>query len=207
MGPPYFGPRIGFGGFCFPRDLQAFVKIGERFNCDLSLFKEVEEINLRRIEQLVKKVKDRLWVIHGKKIALWGLAFKPNTDDIRYSPSLAIIRRLLVEGAGIQAYGPQAIGKAMSEIPESRYCEDPYLAAEGIQAILALTEWDEFREIEWDRVRSLVARPLIFDGRNMFPKANVVTHGFANVGIGKIEALALADWDESYSLISGVNDF
>ncbi len=188
IGSSFLRPGIGFGGFCFPKDLQAFVKIAEKFGCDFSLLKEVGRINLRRVDQFVQKVKKELWVLQNKKIGVWGLAFKPNTDDIRYAPSLAIIRCLLAEGAEVQAYDPQAMSKAKGELPEVRYGQDVYQVAEGAEAILVLTEWQEFREIDLKRVRALMVRPLIIDGRNMFSRAQVISHGFEYVDIGRNRA-------------------
>src|SRR5579864_1205979 len=149
IGRAFLNPGIGFGGFCFPKDLQAFVRIGEKLGCDFSLLREVEKINLRRADQFVAKVKKELWVIRGKTLAVWGLAFKPDTDDVRFAPALNIIRRLLSEGATIRAYDPEAMQKAQMDLPEVTYCETMYQAAEGADAILVLTEWSEFREINW----------------------------------------------------------
>jgi UDPglucose 6-dehydrogenase len=191
IGSSFLRPGIGFGGFCFPKDLQAFVRIGEIFGCNFSLLKEVEKVNLGRVERFAKKVKDELWVVRGKKIAVWGLSFKPNTDDVRFAPSLAIIRHLLSEGAEIRAYDPRAMEKAKEELPEVEYYADPYDAVRGAHAILALTEWEEFRLIDLRRVRSLVARPIIFDGRNMFSKAVVTSHGFQYIGIGRATAAGM----------------
>src|SRR5208283_5240837 len=128
IGGSFLRPGVGFGGSCFPKDLQAFVRVGQNAGCDFSLLREVERINQNRVDLFVKKIKDELWVVRGKRIGVWGLAFKPRTDDIRSSPSLAIIRRLLAEGAHVRAYDPQAMGKAKAEAPEIEYCEDAYAA-------------------------------------------------------------------------------
>src|SRR5204862_991098 len=118
IGKAFLNPGIGFGGFCFPKDLQAFVRIGEALGCDFSLLKEVEKINSRRAEQFVAKVKKELWVLRGKTLAIWGLAFKANTDDVRFAPALNIVRQLIAEGAHIQAYDPKAMPKARQELPQ-----------------------------------------------------------------------------------------
>jgi UDPglucose 6-dehydrogenase len=185
IGQSFLNPGIGFGGFCFPKDLQAFVRIGEKLGCDFSLLKEVEKINLRRAEQFVAKVKKELWVLRGKTLAVWGLAFKPDTDDVRFAPALDIVRRLLAEGAGIRAYDPQAMQKAKDELPEITYCLSHYEAAQQADAILLLTEWDEFRHVDWDIIAKSVAHPLLIDGRNMYSADEVVATGFQYVGIGK----------------------
>ncbi|MGA3090284.1 MAG: UDP-glucose/GDP-mannose dehydrogenase family protein [Terriglobales bacterium] len=188
IGPAFLNPGIGFGGFCFPKDVQAFIRIAEKSGCDFSLLKEVEKINQGRIERFVEQVRNELWVVRGKKIAVWGLAFKPNTDDIRFAPALSIIRRLQAEGAQIQAYDPEAMEKAKKEIADITYCRDAYDAAQGADAILLLTEWDEFRQIDWSRLATLVERPLIIDGRNALLREDVIGHGFHYIGIGGISA-------------------
>lgn len=185
IGSSFLRPGIGFGGFCFPKDLQSFVRIGEKFGVDFSLLKEVERINLRRAGQFVEKIKQELWVLRGKKIGIWGLAFKPNTDDVRFAPALAIVRRLLAEGALVSAYDPQAAQKAKAELPDIRYCNDPYAAVEGAEALLILTEWDEFSQADLKRVRALMERPLIADGRNMFSAEVVAACGFQYLGVGR----------------------
>src|SRR3984893_14953198 len=185
IGQSFLNPGIGFGGFCFPKDLQAFVRIGEKLGCDFSLLREVEKINVRRTEQFVAKIKKELWVLRGKTLAVWGLAFKPNTDDVRFAPALSIIRRLLSEGAKIRAYDPEAMQKAQRDLPEITYCESSYQAAEGADAILVLTEWSEFRMINWTRLGELVSHRLIIDGRNLLSADEVLANGFQYVGVGK----------------------
>lgn len=186
IGASFLQPGIGFGGFCFPKDLQAFVRIAAKFNCDFSLLQEVEKINLSRITRFVEKVKDELWVLRGKKIAVWGLSFKPDTDDIRFAPSLAVIKELLADGARIQAYDPAAMNKAQGELPEVVYCQDPYEAAKGAEAILLVTEWKEFRDLDWSRLATLVERPLVIDGRNFLHGEAIAAHGFEYFGVGGV---------------------
>jgi len=185
IGQSFLNPGIGFGGFCFPKDLQAFVRIGERLGCDFSLLKEVEKINLRRAEQFVAKVKKELWVLRGKALAIWGLAFKPDTDDVRFAPALSIAKRLMAEGARIRAYDPQAMQKAKDELPDITYCLSPYEAAENADAILILTEWAEFRRPDWTGLAKTVAHPLVIDGRNLYSPDELAAHGFQYVCIGK----------------------
>jgi UDPglucose 6-dehydrogenase len=185
IGQSFLNPGIGFGGFCFPKDLQAFVSIGEKLGCDFSLLKEVEKINLRRAEQFVAKVKRELWVLRGKTLAVWGLAFKPDTDDVRFAPALNIVKRLLAEGASIRAYDPQAMEKAKDELPDVTYCLSHYEAAQQADAILVLTEWDEFRHLDWAALAENVAHPLLIDGRNLYSESEAIAHGFQYIGIGK----------------------
>ncbi len=189
IGPSFLKPGIGFGGFCFPKDLQAFVRISEKHGCDFTLLREVERINQSRVGKFVEKVKKELWVLQGKKICVWGLAFKPNTDDVRFAPALSIIRRLLAEGAHVHAYDPEAMERAKKDIPEATYCRDPYEAATGAEAIVLLTEWEEFRNVDWQRLGNLVERSLIVDGRNMLRPEDVTRQGFQYIGIGGISGM------------------
>ena len=184
IGSSFLKPGIGFGGSCFPKDLQAFVRVGQSAGCDFTLLREVERINQRRIDLFVEKIKHELWVIRGKRVGVWGLAFKPCTDDVRSAPALAIIRRLLAEGAVVRAYDPQAMEKARAQIPDVEYCPDAYAVAEGADAVLALTEWEEFRGLDLNKVREMMARPLIFDGRNMFSPIAMAGHGIEYVDVG-----------------------
>jgi len=186
IGSSFLQPGIGFGGFCFPKDLQAFVRIAEKFGCDFSLLKEVERINQNRVETFVDKIRKELWVLRGKSICVWGLAFKPNTDDVRFAPAISIIRRLQAEGAHIRAYDPQAMEKARKELPQVAYCRDMYEAAERADVVILLTEWEEFRRVEWSRLYALMERALIIDGRNTLTPEEVTSHNFQYVGIGGI---------------------
>ena len=188
IGPAFLNPGIGFGGFCLPKDVQAFIRIAEKSGCDFSLLKEVEKINQRRVEHFVEQVRKEMWVLRGKNIAVWGLAFKPNTDDVRFAPALSIIRRLQAEGALIRAYDPEAMEKAVKEIPDVTYCQDAYEAAKGTDAVLLLTEWEEFRKVDWSRLATLVERPLIIDGRNTLTPRDVFSNGFHYIGIGGTSA-------------------
>ena len=186
IGAAFLNPGIGFGGFCFPKDVQAIVRIAEKFGCDFNLLKEVERINYSRIDRFVEKIKKELWVLRGKKIGVWGLAFKPHTDDVRFAPALSVIRQLLEEGVQIQAYDPEAAERAKKELPEIAYCKDAYEAASGADAVLLLTEWPEFRELDFARVAKTMERPLIIDGRNALAPDQLAAHGFEYVGIGGV---------------------
>jgi len=189
IGPSFLNPGIGFGGFCFPKDVQAFIRIAEKSGCDFSLLREVEKINLRRVEHFMEKIRKELWVVRGKKIAMWGLAFKPNTDDVRFAPSITLIRALLAEGAAVCAYDPEATEKARTILPEVTYCADAYEASKGADAILIVTEWDEFQQVDWTRLLSMVEQPLVIDGRNVFIPEEMSENGFRYVSIGRVDAL------------------
>ena len=185
IGNSFLNAGVGFGGFCFPKDVQAFIRIAEKSGCNFALLREVEKINQQRIASFTEKVRQELWSIRGKKIAIWGLAFKPNTDDIRFSPSLEIARLLMSEGAELSAYDPQASEKAKAEQPNISYCRTPYEAAERAEAILLVTEWDEFSHIDWRRIRGLMDRLLVIDGRNALDSREIVRCGFHYVSVGR----------------------
>jgi UDPglucose 6-dehydrogenase len=189
IGSAFLNPGIGFGGFCLPKDVQAFIRIAEKSGCDFSLLKEVEKVNQRRVDQFVEKIRRELWVLRGKKIAVWGLAFKPNTDDVRFSPAIAVVKSLLAEGATISAYDPEAAEKAKAVLPGVTFCDDAYQAADGAEAVILLTEWEEFRNMDWARLAAIVDTPLLIDGRNALPAQVIVSHGFRYVGIGGVSAV------------------
>lgn len=190
IGPAFLNPGVGFGGFCFPKDVQAFVRIAEKAGCDFSLMKEVENINKRRVGSYIEKVRKELWVLRGRKIAVWGLAFKPNTDDVRFAPAIEILKSLLREGSLVSAYDPEATEKAKALLPDVNYCTSPYDAAQDAEAILIITEWDQFRSIDWVRLRNIVSRPLIIDGRNILDPEEITAQGFHYLSIGRQPAFS-----------------
>jgi UDPglucose 6-dehydrogenase len=185
IGQAFLKAGLGFGGFCFPKDLQAFVKIAERCGHDFRLLREVDRINQARIPQAIKRLKEQLWILKEKVIGVWGLAFKPDTDDVRYSPAIALIKQLLAEGASVRAYDPKAMEKAREEIASAVFCRDPYEAASGADALVLATEWKEFETLDLSRVRHLMKRPLILDGRNLFDREKMKSMGFEYLGIGR----------------------
>ncbi len=188
IGPSFLRPGLGFGGFCLPKDIQAFIKVGERAGVDVSLLRAVEAVNQRRVEQFLQKAHQALWIVKHKRIGVLGLAFKPETDDIRFAPALELIRRLLEEKAEIQAYDPQAMDKAKAELPAVTYCESAYAVATGAEALVIATEWPEFKELDWRRVKTLMARPLVLDGRNLLNSETMNELGFEYHCIGKAAA-------------------
>ena len=185
IGPHFLRAGIGFGGFCLPKDLQAFVRLAERAGVDFRLLKEAESINQQRIDRFVEMIRQAVWVIRGKQIGLLGLAFKPNTDDIRFAPSIELITRLLAEGAHLRAYDPQAMEKARGVFPQVSYAGDAYEAAEGAEALLIVTEWEEFRALDWARIRDSMARPLVLDGRNLLDPAGMRRLRFEYFSMGR----------------------
>ncbi len=185
IGPSFLRAGLGFGGFCLPKDLQAFVRLAERVGVDFSLLREVERINHKRIDHFLEKVRRALWVVKEKQIGLLGLAFKANTDDIRFAPSLDLIERLLAEGAQLRAYDPVAMEKARERYPQIRYGADAYEVARDAEALLIVTEWTEFRRLDWERIRDSMARPLVLDGRNLLSTAEMKALGFEYHSMGR----------------------
>jgi UDPglucose 6-dehydrogenase len=185
IGRSFLDAGIGFGGSCFPKDLQAFVRIAEKHGYDFRLLREVTRINAERIGLAVDKIKQALWILKGKTIGVLGLAFKPNTDDLRRAPSLEIIRQLLAEGALVRAYDPQAMKKARLQLPEVTYCPDPYEAVRDADGLVLCTEWEEFNRLDLERLKKAMKRPFFLDGRNLFDKDVMKQIGFEYRGIGR----------------------
>jgi UDPglucose 6-dehydrogenase len=189
IGKHFLQAGLGFGGYCLPKDLKAFIRIAEEHRVDFSLLKEVERINEARMERFVRKVRQVLWVLKDKMLAIWGLAFKPNTDDIREAPSLKLIARLLEEGANLRLYDPAAMDNVRRLFPEEpprlTYCPNPSEAARGAHAILLVTEWEEFRQVDWHEIRQVVALPIVVDGRNFLDPVTLQQAGFEWHGMGR----------------------
>jgi UDPglucose 6-dehydrogenase len=178
IGGSFLSAGLGFGGFCFPKDLQAFVFLAERSGVDFSMLKEAEKINKRRIDRFMEKIREALWVIRGKQIGVLGLAFKPNTDDIRFAPAIDLVNQLLAEGARIRAYDPEAMERARAILPQVEYAKSAHETVQNSEALIIATEWDEFRKLDWDRVHGDMARPLVLDGRNLLSPREMRKRGF-----------------------------
>jgi len=191
IGGKFLNAGLGFGGFCLPKDIQAFISLADRVGVDFGLLKEAERVNKLRIDVLLEKVKKSLWVIKGKQVGVLGLAFKPNTDDIRFSPAIEAVRRLLAEGALVRAFDPEASERARAVLPNVRYGQDAYEVAHGADALVILTEWDQFRQLDWKRVCREMARPLILDARNMLRPADAEALGFEYVSFGRPQPAAV----------------
>ena len=185
IGPSFLRPGLGFGGFCLPKDVQAFIKLGEKAGVDMALLRDAECINKRRIDQFLAKARQALWILKDKRIGILGLAFKPGTDDIRFAPAIELIRRLLLAQVRVQVYDPQAMEKTRTTFPSLGYCEDAYQAAEGADALMIVTEWSTFRTLDWKRIEKSMARPLILDGRNVLEGPAMIAMGFEYHGVGK----------------------
>jgi UDPglucose 6-dehydrogenase len=188
IGPKFLRPGIGYGGSCFPKDVAAFRSVAEQLGIDFSLLTEVENINVRQKKRFVSKVRSALWNLRGKKLAALGLSFKGDTDDIRESPSIEILRMLVNEGCSITAYDPAAMERTMQVLPAGnnvQYAEDAYEAARDADALLILTDWPEFAELDLRRMNQLLRYSIIIDGRNLYDPAVMSDHGFTYLSVGR----------------------
>jgi len=185
IGSDFLKASLGYGGFCFPKDLAAFINVSERLGYSPELLKATAKVNEQQKEFFFRKIKKAVWNIGGKKIAVLGLSFKPNTDDTRLSPAIDIINMLKKEGAQIQVFDPKAMEKAKQELIGVSYCEDAYEAIKGADCLVITTDWPEFKELNFKRVKQLLKRPIIVDGRNMFDPDKMRKLGFTYASIGR----------------------
>jgi len=186
IGHPFLFPGAGFGGSCFPKDVRALMTMARAAGLDFDLLRSVERVNERQKRALVKKALRHFGSLHGMVFGVWGLAFKPKTDDMREAPSITVIEGLIGNGAQVKAYDPVAGGVA-AEIFKGRaeIVEDPYAAAEGADALFLVTEWTEFRRPDFDRLKRTMRQPVLFDGRNIWDEDKVRAAGFDYYGIGR----------------------
>ncbi len=185
IGRSFLNAGIGYGGFCFPKDVEAFIKISEQLGYDFELLKAVRNINEHQKQSFAQKIRQALWVVKGKTIAVLGLSFKPNTDDMRYAPPIDVIEYLRAEGASVRAYDPQAMKEAAHLLPKVTLCKDAYEAARGADCLAVLTEWNEFKELDFTRMKKLLRQPLLADGRNVYDPARMRKLGFKYIGVGR----------------------
>jgi UDPglucose 6-dehydrogenase len=185
IGRRFLNAGIGFGGSCFPKDLSAFIKIAEEVGYDFGLLKEVQRINATQMDRFLKKMSETLWVLKEKKIGVLGLAFKQNTDDVRTSPAIELCRRLLKEGATLRAHDPKAMDKAREVLPAIEYVEDMNAVADGCDALVIATEWEEFKQLDLKRAREALSHPILFDGRNLFDPAEMAAQGWIYKSVGR----------------------
>ncbi|MFQ5906642.1 MAG: nucleotide sugar dehydrogenase, partial [bacterium] len=185
IGRAFLDAGVGFGGFCFPKDIRAFIGIAQKLGYDFKLLKEVERINEEQKRMFVAKVKDALWNLSGKIVGVLGLSFKPETDDMRYAPSLDIIKNLISEGAKVKAYDPAAMEGARKLLDGVEFCKNPYEAAEGADAVALVTEWDEFKNLDLKKLRLIMRSPVLIDGRNVFDPKTAQELGFVYRGVGR----------------------
>jgi UDPglucose 6-dehydrogenase len=185
IGRRFLQASLGFGGSCFPKDLSAFIKIAEQIGYDFRLLKEVQHINAGQMDRFVKKILETLWVLKDKTIGVLGLAFKQNTDDVRISPAIELCHRLQKEGAILRVHDPKAMEKAKAVLQDVTFVEDMNAVAEGCDALVIATEWDEFKKLDLERARKALTHPIMFDGRNLFDPAEMERLGFIYKSIGR----------------------
>jgi len=189
IGKRFLFPGVGYGGSCFPKDVKALYKTAQDYGYDFKILKSVIEVNERQRKALVPKILNFFnGDLKGKKIAVWGLAFKPETDDIREAPSLYMIEELLKHGAEITAYDPEAMENVKRKLGNKiRYASDPYDALKDADALLISTEWNAFRSPDFEKMKSLMKEPVVFDGRNIYDLDQMRQHGFVYYSIGRPE--------------------
>lgn len=190
IGSRFLSPGIGFGGSCFPKDLKAFRAVARECGYDFRLLDEVIHINDEQCRRFLRKVRSALWTLRGKKLAVLGLAFKGGTDDIRESPALAVVRSLCAEGCRVIAYDPAAMARAKTELPAPvKMANSVYEAASGADALLILTDWEEFADLDLKRLRSLLRYPIVIDGRNLYAAEGMAESGFLYLSVGRPDVL------------------
>ncbi len=185
IGPLFLEAGIGFGGSCFPKDVKALAFMAEEVGCHPQLLHAVLEINKDMRRRFVWRLQNLIGDLHGRRVALWGLAFKQDTDDTRESPGLDIARILQQRGASVVAYDPAALDNARRELPVIEYAEDPYGAVDGADALLVATPWNEFKQADLRRVRELMRTPVLLDGRNIYNREEIGDLGFIYASVGR----------------------
>ena len=187
IGRNFLNAGIGYGGSCFPKDIAAFITISEQLGVPFSLLKEVQRINAAQKERFLKSIRDTLWVLREKRIAVWGLTFKPDTDDIRSSVAIDLVAEMLREGAQVSVYDPKGMERAreVAEIKAARFCESALKAVENAEALVIATEWEDFANVDLAVVKGKMTTPIVFDGRNLFDPSTMAKLGFRYHSIGR----------------------
>ncbi|HHS96456.1 MAG TPA: UDP-glucose/GDP-mannose dehydrogenase family protein [Chloroflexi bacterium] len=185
IGPHFLDAGVGYGGSCFPKDVKALAHMAATHGRHPQLLYAVMEINADQRRMVIRKLRDVLGDLHGKTVGLLGLSFKPNTDDMREAPAITIAHYLIAEGAHVRGYDPAAMENARRLLPEMELCPDPYTLAEGCDALVVVTDWNEFKHLDLARVRDLMRRPILIDGRNIYDPGAVRKVGFIYRGVGR----------------------
>lgn len=185
IGRAFLNSGIGYGGSCFPKDLDAFITIAKKNGYDFELLKVVRDINEQQKRDLVKKIENALWITKNKQIGILGLSFKPNTDDLRNAPSIDIIRQLQDDGAKVKVFDPQSLKKASSILSKVKFCKDAYEAASGSDCLVVVTEWNEFKKLDFARIKRIMKQPIIVDGRNIYEPQDLKKMGFRYIAVGR----------------------
>lgn len=185
IGSKFLHAGPGFGGSCFPKDLAALIQTGERNGYPMQIASAASHVNDIQRGRMVEKIRDAVGGLKGKTLAFLGLSFKPNTNDLREAPALAIGKELVAEGATIRAYDPEALTEACQMMPELKPCQDTYHAAEGADALVIMTEWNVFRNLDFEKLKSAMRAPLLIDLRNVYDPERVTAAGFRHVSVGR----------------------
>ena len=185
IGRNFLDAGVGYGGSCFPKDVDAFIRLSERSGYDYRLLKEVRRVNEEQRKSFLHLIEDKMWIVKNKVIGILGLAFKPNTDDIRSAPAIDIITILQSEGAKIKAYDPKAIPNAQQVLKGVTFAKDPYALAKGCDCLLVLTEWDEFKNLDFNKIQLSMKQAIVFDGRNLYQDKDLDSLGFEYYGVGR----------------------
>jgi UDPglucose 6-dehydrogenase len=187
IGSKFLHPGPGFGGSCFPKDVAALIRTGDRHGSEMRIAKAAAAVNERQKPAMIAKIKQALGGLKGRTVGVLGLSFKPNTNDLREAPALTIIEGLVKEGCAVRAYDPAALEEAAKALPTITPCADPYDAAKGSDALVIMTEWNQFRNLEFDRLKTLLRQPLLIDLRNVYEPERVAGMGFRYVSVGRPE--------------------
>jgi UDPglucose 6-dehydrogenase len=185
IGSLFLEAGVGFGGSCFPKDVKALSHMAQEAGCHPQLLRAVMEINNDQRRRFVHKLQEQIGDLTDRRIGIWGLSFKQNTDDMRESPAVDIIQMIEQRGAVVQAYDPAAVDNARQLLPNTRFCATPYGAVEGADALCVVTPWNEFKQADLVRVRKMMRNPVILDGRNMYDPGDLARLGFTYVGVGR----------------------
>jgi UDPglucose 6-dehydrogenase len=185
IGRHFLHAGIGYGGSCFPKDLEAFINISGKLGYDFQILTAVRNTNEEQKRFVLQKIKNEMWIIKDKTIAVLGLAFKPNTDDLRNAPSIDLVNALIQEGARVRVYDPKAMDKAKEILKDVIFCNDLYQAANSADCLIVATEWNEFKELDFVRLKKTLKRPLVIDARNIYDPKLLKEMGFTYIGVGR----------------------
>ncbi|MFC1729230.1 UDP-glucose dehydrogenase family protein [candidate division KSB1 bacterium] len=185
IGPRFLQAGVGYGGSCFPKDVKALIQTGIEHNADFKILPAVDRVNDEQRYLMIEKLREVYPDLKDKKIAIWGLAFKPRTDDIRDAPSVDIVERLIKEGAVVSAFDPVAQNNFKTIFPDIHYGTEPYSVLKDCDALLLLTEWNVFRDLDFERIRSLMKKPVLIDGRNIYERNEMEQFGFTYISFGR----------------------
>ena len=185
IGPGHLEAGLGWGGSCFPKDVKALVHIAAMHGCHPQMLRAVTEINYDQRKRVIIKLREMLATLRGKTVGLLGLSFKPNTDDMRDAPAIEVVHFLLNEGASVRAYDPVAMDNARKLLPQVTFCENAYAVAEGADALVLVTAWNEFKHLDMGRIARSMHTAVLVDARNIYDRAKLRELGFAYYGIGR----------------------